>query len=124
MKKQLIILLAAAVIVFSSCSTIKSSTDVIPPSVDEFLQKNGTDFNNYEISDLGAEFEFDEQSYNVYESIEAVWQYYMRVDPVLAFDSRIIDFGIVFNPGDSVVYNAANFSQIGLGFEGSSRYKD
>lgn len=113
MKKQFnILLMFLSVLVLISCSSIKPDSAAVPHSVEKYLLKNGNDFIHYKLSDTGADndYKYNEQSYNVYEDIETVWLDYMKTAPLLAFDSRIIDFGIVFNPDNSVVYNAKDSS--------------
>ncbi len=111
MKKQLnVLLLFILAITVSSCSTVKSGDSAVPHSVEKYLQENGTDFVHYEISEVnsGNGYNYHKHSYNVYEDIETVWFDYRNTNPVLAFDSHIIDFGIVFNPEDSAVYTSGD----------------
>ena len=107
MQKYLIVFLIVLVLAVSSCATTVPASSSVPESVNRYLLKNGTDFDEYRVSDLEAEdgFGFNEKEYNVYEDPDTVWRDYCRTDPGLAFDSTIIDFGVVYNPADSVVYS-------------------
>lgn len=92
----------------STCSAKNVNSDILPHSVEKFLQKNGTDFMRYELSDKNSDYMFTQQSYEVFEDIETAWRYYVMTDPVIAFSNNIIDFGIVYNPENSRVYDAAD----------------
>lgn len=107
MKKLLISLSVVILLLFYSCSTTGTGGSVVPESVNGYLDKNGSDFVNYELSDIspGVEYNFTPRSYNVYEDLETVWLDYLQTPPNLAFEGSIIDFGIVYNPEDSRVYN-------------------
>ena len=111
MKKQIkLLLIIIAVFVSSACTTTQKEQDLVPRSVENYLYKNGTDCVHYELSDTGGDngYRYVEQAYDVYADIETVWLDYRKTSPVLAFDSRIIDFGVVFNPEKSVLFSACD----------------
>ena len=99
-----LILLTAAVL--SSCATVRTEPEGVPQSVHNFLNDNGEDFQHYEVSDISEPelFKRHSMSYFVYEDPERVWTDYINTDPAAAFDSRIIDFGVVYNPDDTTLY--------------------
>lgn len=107
MKKFLVTaLLFYAVFSFVSCSTTATCYGPLPGSVARYISVNGTDLSDYPLSCLEPieDFNFHEREYNVYENSETVWRFYRRTEPRLAFEGRIIDFGLLFNPDDSAVY--------------------
>ncbi|MDC7227218.1 MAG: hypothetical protein PQJ61_10695 [Spirochaetales bacterium] len=109
-RKIVFLLILLFAIVLSSCATVKTEEDRIPFSVKEFLRVNGDDFENYQVSDIRdlKDYSSHQMSYIVHEDADEVWSDYISTDPVIAFDSRIIDFGIVYNSGESTLYTPEN----------------
>ena len=93
-----------------SCASTGNGIKTVPRSVERYMQKNGSDFDSYKLSDLreAEKYNFYEHSYSVYEDIDTVWHDYLRSAPDRAFDSPIIDFGVVFDPDDAVLYRAGD----------------
>ncbi len=76
---KLIVCLITLSVFFSSCATVKDSKTVIPEQVSEYIDTNGTDFQNYKLSDCSrSDYKIIEQTHNVYESIDRVWMSYLN----------------------------------------------
>jgi hypothetical protein len=102
-----ILIILSTVIFLSSCSKIKYETAAVPQAVKNYLHENGTDFIHYELSKTDdKDYNYIEQSFIVYEEIETLWLDYMKSILILEFDSRIIDFGVFFDPESSLIYSA------------------
>lgn len=106
--KNIIILFFAVAI--SSCATFGPEDSVVPNSVSGYLEVYGTDFNNYELSDLENSDIYSQyvQNYIVYSDPESVWNNYIHSDPEIAWQGRIIEFGIIYDPDTSKVYTLAD----------------
>lgn len=103
----LIVFIIAFSVVFSSCATVKDSARVIPEPVSEYIDINGTDFQNYELSDCSRDdYNIIEQVYNVYAPIEMVWKSYLSTGLTSVFSGDIMNFGVMYNPMDSGLYNS------------------
>ena len=87
---KLIVCLITLSVFFSSCATVKDSKTVIPEQVSEYIDTNGTDFQNYELSDCSrSDYKIIEQTYNVYEPIEKVWRSYLNTRLTSVFSGCI-----------------------------------
>ncbi len=103
--------IASAVVLYTafilgSCATMTASYGPMPGTVAKYISRNGPDIGDYPISSLAtiASFNRHERDYDVYENLDTIWKDYTEADPTKAFDGRIIDFGLLFNPGDSAVH--------------------
>ncbi len=104
---KLIVCLITLSLLFSSCATVKDSKTVIPEAVTEYIDINGTDFQNYELSDCSrSDYNIIKQTYNVYEPIDRVWMSYINTGLTAVFSGGIMNFGVMYNPIDYGLYNS------------------
>ncbi len=111
--KRFLVLASAIYLIFilGSCTTT-TTYGIMPNTVARYLNRNGYDFGKYYVSSLShmRSFNYHERGYMVYEDLEKVWKAYTETEPRIAFDGRIIDFGLLYDPEASTVYTSEDVS--------------
>jgi len=86
--------------------------DVTPATVQGFLDKYGLDFSLYKQSDFSdpERFFLHRRLYVVQAPLEKLWEVYVSINPLVAWETPRTHFGIVWDPASARRYRARDAS--------------